>query len=57
MYVEWYGAWNLLRYVLTMVVCMCFIFVLCVVYGIGICVDVCCLFHESRCCWVSCHVM
>ena len=59
-------CFRLLRYVLTMVVCVFqAYFYLFVVYGFGICVDVCvavcvaecCLFLESGCCLLCCYVV
>ena len=36
---------------------MCFMFVLCVVYGVGACVFECCLSPESGCCQSCCHAV
>ena len=66
MYVGWFSVYNLfvfsaVGYLLTMVGCMCFMFL---IYA-GICVDVCgvvcvvecSLFLASGCCLLCCHVV
>ena len=72
MYVEWYGVCNSVVFLGIELfvdyggVYMCFLFCfLCVVYGVGICVDVCgvvCvdgswLFHKSGCCLLCCYIV
>ena len=72
MYVEWYGVCNFVV-ISAVEVCVYYSgvsvfhvhFDLCVVYGIGICVDVCgvvcvvecCLFLESGSCLLCCYVV